>query len=57
MYRKQNKNYCFIESGGSPSVSYWPDLDLGLSDQFVGVFSSPFLHAVKRVRGEVEFSC
>lgn len=43
MYRKQNKNYCFIESGGSLSVSYWPDLDLGLSDQFVGVFSSPFL--------------
>ena len=44
MYREQNKDYCFIESGGSLSVSYWPDLDLGLSDQFVGFFSSPFFY-------------
>ena len=51
MCRKQNKDYCFIESSSSFSVSYWTDLDLDLSYQFMGFFFSPlFLHAVKRVR-------
>ena len=38
MCRKQNKDYCSIDSSGSFSVSYWTDLDLDLSYQFVGFF-------------------